>query len=760
MPSLLSGGVTRVGGSGQTITLAQAQPQLPATDTTETGFTLVTSPQLITSYRSSLGFLQFTTGTISNQIPGKNIVLAATGTATVVISGSVDSTNPSSGSLIVKGGLGVLKHAYFGEDINVNGLRIGTGFPYGTTAPNVNNIVLRGVVDSWESEYSDGESNIAIGYDTLKGLDSANKSIAIGRFALSSGTNVLRSIAIGDSALRYARGDGYGFIGTATDAQANGYTYVKDSIGFPTFYSKGYLDVPEEPEGITIITVINHGLTSGNYIFIDYRGEPGGYDYDNNYYVKVLSSSTFTIYVDQTLSTGYCFSDDIWWFSTASIYTYNLPSKGNIAIGTNAGKNAANGVQNFFLGDNAAQNFTTGSYNYFLGPDVAQNMTHGNSIIAIGSDNLVDGVDNQINIGSVFYYNGYGYLQLNADVGLGLGYVATSTQTAALAVLGGVGISENIIVGSTTESTATSNGAMVVYGGAGIAESVHIGGGLVVNTGNKDILLSPVAADVRLEPTLGGSVSIFPNAQGAMNNVAIGQTVASAANFSLARVLSTLTSTSTTTGALTVTGGVGVGGTMTVGGLITGRITTATNIYGGLRGSIPYQTTANITTLLPIGADSDILVSNGSTPYWTNVNSLLSNTTTNAAQVFMNTATSGTYYITLAETQYGYTRFDSTSTLTYDQTIGSFNIGNTTSATSTTTGALTVTGGLGVQGSIYSADGSPGENYLMYVPRVIISATAPEDARIGEFWIDPTTGYELQYIQDGDQKIWIQFTGL
>jgi hypothetical protein len=59
MPSLLSGSTLRRGGSGEFIDLPGAQPQLPATDTTLTGFTLVTDNVLRTSYRSSLGFIEF-----------------------------------------------------------------------------------------------------------------------------------------------------------------------------------------------------------------------------------------------------------------------------------------------------------------------------------------------------------------------------------------------------------------------------------------------------------------------------------------------------------------------------------------------------------------------------------------------------------------------------------------------------------------------------------------------------------------------------
>lgn len=760
MPGLLSGSVSRSGGSGSFISLPNAQPQLPATETTETGFTLVTDGKLVTSYRSSLGYLQFTTGTISNQIPGQHIVLNSTGTATVIISSIIDSVNSSTGALTVRGGLGVKKHANFGEDITANQLTIGRGYSSAVGTPFVNNIVFRGTADSWDTNYADGESNIAIGYDVLRGIDTANKSIAIGRFALSSGTNILRSIAIGDSALKYSLGSGYEFVGTATNAQANGYTWVPDSRGFPLFTPKSSLDIPSEPDGITIITVPDHHLASGNYIRIDYKGEPGGDDLDQNYYVKVISSSTFTIYQEQTLLTGYNLSDDLLWFSTSSVYTYDSPAVGNIGIGTNAGKNARNGIQNFFIGDNAAQNFTTGSYNYFLGPDVAQNMTRGNGIIAIGSDNLVDGVDDQINIGSVFYYNGDGYLQLNGDVGLGLGFIATSTQDAALAVLGGVGISENIIVGSLTDSTATTNGAAVIRGGAGIGGSVFIGGGLDVSKGNKDVNLSPIGGNVVITPTIGGGLTIYPNATGNIDNTNIGVNKPATGNFTGVRVTATATSTSTNTGALTVVGGVGINGNMFIKGLITGIITTATNIAGGARGSLPYQTAVGSTTLLPIGNTTTILVSDGAVPYWADVNSLLSNTATVASKVLVSNAAASTYYVTLNDSVNTFSNFDATIELTYNNVTHQLSVGSRTSATSTTTGALHVAGGVGIEGSAYSAEGGEFENNLLYVPRVIVSTSTPVTARIGDFWVEPNSGIELQYIVDGGNRVWIQFAGL
>jgi hypothetical protein len=82
-------------------------------------------------------------------------------------------------------------------------------------------------------------------------------------------------------------------------------------------------------------------------------------------------------------------------------------------------------------------------------------------------------------------------------------------------------------------------------------------------------------------------------------------------------------------------------------------------------------------------------------------------------------------------------------------------------ATSTSTGALTVpNGGISTHGSIYSQDGNPEENYLLYTPRVSINATAPPGARVGDFWINLNTLAEYQYINDNGNKIWVQIAQL
>ncbi|NDG79742.1 MAG: hypothetical protein EBX47_09990 [Synechococcaceae bacterium WB8_1B_057] len=119
----------------------------------------------------------------------------------------------------------------------------------------------------------------------------------------------------------------------------------------------------------------------------------------------------------------------------------------------------------------------TGSNNTFIGHNVGANLTNVNGTIALGGDNLVDNKDNQVNIGSVFYYDGAGNTDINSDVRLGLGTASTGTDTGALVVIGGMAVqgaiyshivgnpNENFLVHSQTTSITT--GTPPVYARVG-----------------------------------------------------------------------------------------------------------------------------------------------------------------------------------------------------------------------------------------------------------------------------------------------------
>jgi hypothetical protein len=160
---------------------------------------------------------------------------------------------------------------------------------------------------------------------------------------------------------------------------------------------------------------------------------------DELFYIDPLTADTVALYSDNILNQPVDGTTYAAYASNGTLARLLLRNN-NIAIGVDAGRSLIDGELNFFFGDRIAENLTTGSNNFLIGHEVANNMTRGSGNIAIGGDNLVDGVDNQVNIGSVFYFDGTGYATINAETTVGLGSDSTGTDNGALMVVGGAGV--------------------------------------------------------------------------------------------------------------------------------------------------------------------------------------------------------------------------------------------------------------------------------------------------------------------------------
>ena len=127
----------------------------------------------------------------------------------------------------------------------------------------------------------------------------------------------------------------------------------------------------------------------------------------------------------------------------------------------------------------------------------------------------------------------------------------------------------------TYESTNTTNGTLVVYGGVGIDKNLNVGGDLQVDgdfSAGGQITLSPAGSDVYIQPSIDGTVVIFPSAYGSIDNMVIGGTTPKIGYFTDLVVESSATSTTPFDGALTVAGGVGIVKDLYVGGTIYGTL--------------------------------------------------------------------------------------------------------------------------------------------------------------------------------------------
>jgi hypothetical protein len=126
-------------------------------------------------------------------------------------------------------------------------------------------------------------------------------------------------------------------------------------------------------------------------------------------------------------------------------------------------------------------------------------------------------------------------------------------------------------------------------------------------------------------------------AQGIAGNILVAGGTGSPVWQNTLTLVGTVNATNTQSGALVVNGGVGVAKDLYVGGIlyatVAGSINTASNIAGGAQGSIPIQTAAGVTSLLPIGVNGTMLRSNGSTLQYVTTTSLHVGTADNASGV-------------------------------------------------------------------------------------------------------------------------------
>ena len=290
---------------------------------------------------------------------------------------------------------------------------------------------------------------------------------------------------------------------------------------------------------------------------------------------------------------------------------------------------------------------------------------------------------------------------------------STNTATGALQVIGGVGIGGDMNVGgfidilSTTEATSTATGALQVIGGAGIGRDVWVGQRL--NVGSDAIITGDVSVNggdlLTSQSTFNllNTTATTVNFAGATTALTVGATTGATTIRNATTVSNNTNASSTSTGALVVYGGVGINQDLRVGGTIygsvNGTITTSTNLAGGATGSIPYQTGAGATTFIPIGSSGFLLQSNGTTATWVSTGSLTAGIATTASNL-----QNGAQYQIPYQTGAGATAFE--TGFEYNYTSNTFSVDNAvingiTDSTSTATGALQVRGGLGINRSVF-----------------------------------------------------------
>ena len=318
-------------------------------------------------------------------------------------------------------------------------------------------------------------------------------------------------------------------------------------------------------------------------------------------------------------------------------------------------------------------------------------------------------VDN-VNIGNTTRGTGkFTTLESNGKLLVTDATAATSTDTGALQVDGGVGINgalyagsiQNTPIGSTTRNTGafTTLDANSTVGFSGT---------------NAAVTISPTGTGgVTISPTGSGGLTINPTTTGTINNVSIGATTRSTAKFTTldtngaVTMTGGTTSSNSTSGQLIVTGGVGISENLNVGGavVITGNLTvngTTTTVNSTTisvddknieLGSVasPTDSGADGGGITLLGTTNKNITWVQSTGFWT-FNQPIQASSVQNTPIGSSTANTGAF-----------TSLSANGAVTFTQN---------TASTTTGTGTLVVTGGLGVSGRINAAnfDGIVGAN--------------------------------------------------
>jgi len=198
-------------------------------------------------------------------------------------------------------------------------------------------------------------------------------------------------------------------------------------------------------------------------------------------------------------------------------------------------------------------------------------------------------------------------------------------------IYGTATVDTQLFVSGSNTASSTITGALQVVGGAGIGGNLYVGG------------------------TIYGTITTATNIAAGTAGQLVYQTGAGATGFVNTGTLGQiLVSAGTSAPVYTNTSSIYVG-RAALADLAT-TATTATNLAGGLTGSLPYQTSTGTTTMLNISTTAGyVLSSTGSVPQWTSLSSLGAGNTSTATNVVVanETSTSVVQYLTFISVSTG-----------------------------------------------------------------------------------------------------------
>ena len=316
----------------------------------------------------------------------------------------------------------------------------------------------------------------------------------------------------------------------------------------------------------------------------------------------------------------------------------------------------------------------------------------------------------------------------------------------------------NVTIGSTTAATTANTGALLVKGGISVAGNIIPAANILYSLGSdslrfKDLFLAGNSIFIGSETISvnNGTFAFTSNGGSQTGNVFLGNVTTSG------KLLISDTTDATPyvmgSGALHVAGGMSIAKDFWVGG----------NLYVA-------NLISQSTTTLEVTAPLLYLESTSVYPYNYDIG-FFSHFKGGPANVYAHTGMVRNY----ASNQWGFfsnvqTEPGVLGTVAWDDAgiiwdsvkAGNLILANTTTSTSTATGALIVAGGAGIAGNVYTnalrtATGIywAGNNNPIAGITFTSSSTAPVGANKGDKWYDTDTDILYEYIPDGDSNQWV-----
>jgi hypothetical protein len=489
---------------------------------------------------------------IEGYVNGSWLSFTAGSLSTITLGTSAAATNPqrsgeggtgfysaASGYVeVASTGSKIVEWSASGENIAQGSLNFGTNNGLWQDTANFNLAVGATALPTTLSQTgggSNGQSNIAVGYQSLNANTTGQYNVAIGYTALRLNTTGQANTGVGGAALAanttgaYNTGLGVNALNANTIGTYNaavGYQALNSNTngGFNTAIGVQALDLNTTGANNTAVGVqaLYSNTTGQNNVAVgNYALQMNTIGFQNAIVGAYALHANTTGYLNTAVGYQSLYANSTGIENTAIgglALTASTTASGNTAVGYEVLQSNTIGNNNTAVGEAALNALSTGGNNTVLGYGVASaTLTSGSNNILIGTSTAVDtsagNTSNFLNIGNTIFATSTNTGTISAPAG----YVGIGTTAPALPldVHGNVPNSNIITVQNTNASgdvgiqLLDSTGA--VQAGIGWGNSAYTGltpNAFVVGTVNNSPVIIATATNERMRITGGGNVGI------------------------------------------------------------------------------------------------------------------------------------------------------------------------------------------------------------------------------------------------------------